>query len=359
MKKKVDDDENTDKKPVTVISTDWHLKESNIDQVKDLVKQKCELAKQLGVDTVFCLGDIFDSRSGQKEVTLRAFSDILETFSSYGIKLWMIPGNHDKTILSIDDSFLDPYKHHPKFKLVKMSGRVPIGSTFFYLLPYYKAPIWLEKYHELVDYIGSFNIGEKHILLSHIAMNGSTNNDGSKVECGIAPTLFKSWDAVLLGHYHDQQQIASNVFHIPSIQQNNFGENNQKGFTVVYDDASFELVRSKFKEYVKISIDFDRTSKNDVKAIVKENIDPNKFVRLEFVGSADKIKSLDRDEISSLGIDVKVKVKEIEDTIEYATEEVKEYDSVSIVEEFKLFCEEKGKDFDKGNEYLQRKLKNL
>jgi exonuclease SbcD len=198
----------------------------------------------------------------------------------------------------------------------------------------------------------------KHILLSHTAINGSVNNDGSKVECGISVGDFKQWDLVLLGHYHNQQQVGSNIFHIPSIQQNNFGEDNQKGFTVVYSDGSFELFLSKFKQYEKVVIDFDKTSKKQLDTIIKQHSNNDKFVRLDFVGSSDKIKSLNKEELIALGFDVKIKVKEVEQTIEFAEEEVKNHTKESITEEFKLFCKEKNKDFKTGMVYLNKKLNN-
>lgn len=342
--------------PITIISTDWHLKESNKDQIKDLVRQKCKLAMELSVDTVFMLGDVFESRSGQKVEELVSLDEILDVFKEYNIKLVMIPGNHDKQNYDSPKSFLQPYKHHPALMLIDRAGGVPIRNYHFSLLPFFREKVWLERYQELLEYLGEFDKGIKHVLLSHIAMNGSVNNDGTKVECGISVTDFKQWNLVLLGHYHNQQQVGANVFHIPSIAQNNFGEDNQKGFTVVYDDGSFDLVTAKFKEYEKVSIDFDQTNRATLDLMIKEYANAAKFVRFEFTGSADRVKAIDKEELTALGIDVKIKVKEVEQTIEFATEEVKEYTKDSIVEEFAKFCEEKGHKYDEGIIHLNKKL---
>lgn len=48
-----------------------------------------------------------------------------------------------------------------------------------------------------------------------------------------------------LGHYHDYQQVGSNIFHLGSLQQNNFGEDESKGFWMLYDDCTVELLKSK------------------------------------------------------------------------------------------------------------------
>ena len=64
-------------KVAAVVSTDWHLKRENVEEIIDLVNQQCELAVKLGVETLFCLGDIFDSRKSQELVVLTAFKDFL------------------------------------------------------------------------------------------------------------------------------------------------------------------------------------------------------------------------------------------------------------------------------------------
>jgi hypothetical protein len=89
---------------------------------------------------------------------------------------------------------------------------------------------------------------------------------------------------------------------------------------------------------------------------VKKYADSDKNIRFEICGSADKVKSLDKEAISAMGIDVKIKVNEIEDTIQYAKEEVKNYTKDNIVEEFQLFCEEKEIDFEKGMQHLNKKI---
>lgn len=347
------------REPIAVISTDWHLREDNIDQIKALATEQCELTKSLGLNINFCLGDIFDHRNGQKVSTLVAFGEILEIFHSYKIKLVAIPGNHDKQNYSGFESFIDTFKHYPGFLYIARHGGIPMKEhgVFFHFLPYMKHGTWMGLFQEAMEYIEPLlGDGNKHVLLSHIAVNGSRNNDGSLVEAGISVTDFAKFDLVLLGHYHDQQQVGKNVFHIPSLQQNNFGENAEKGFTVFYDDCTFDLVKSTFREYEKVVVDFDKVSKKELEDLTRAYSTVNKNIRFEIRGAADKVKSLNKQEIISLGIDVVVKIKEVEDTIQYADSEIKEYTKTSIVTEFAEFCDEKEKDFEQGLTYLTKKL---
>jgi exonuclease SbcD len=343
------------KVPILVLSTDWHLRKNNIQQIKDLIIEQCEFTVSLGLNIMVCNGDIFDHRTGQDVETLIAFSEILAIIASYKLTLIAIPGNHDKQAYDGDNSFISPFKFHKNFNYIDNFGGFNIGHIHFHLLPYYKANIWLERFEEMQSHI-DFADGDKHVLLSHIAVNGSRNNDGSVIECGIAVGDFKHFEVVLLGHYHDQQQVGKNVFHIPSIQQNNFGENAEKGFTVFYDDCTFDLHISNFKRYEKISVDFDKISKTGLESLVKAYAGKDQYTCFEFTGASDKVKSINKEELTSMGIDVKIKIKEIEDTIQYADSEIKEYTKNSIVVEFADFCEEKNKDFDEGMTYLSKKL---
>lgn len=344
------------KNPIAILSTDWHLKESNIESIKDLITQKCKLAVDLGVDHLFCLGDIFNSRKAQTQNILNSFTDILDIIHGFNMCLWCIPGNHDKTNYGDAKSFLEPFKHHPALELTDLSAGLPFGREISVeMIPYFSDERWLEEFNFLNSLNEDTNC--KRILLSHQAFTGSRNNDGSEVLSKISTTMFSKFELVLFGHYHDQQQIASNCYHIPSIQQNNYGENSEKGFTVLYDDCSFELVKSNFKEYKKVVIDMDTTSKKELDVITKEYANSTDNIRFELIGTENVLKSLNKEVFTSNGIDVKTKVKEIEDTIQYSEEEIKEYTTESILEEFKLFCEEKGKNYEQGIKYLQEKLK--
>jgi exonuclease SbcD len=345
------------KKPLIVFSTDWHLESNNITAITDLVRQQCELAKSLEVKYIGCLGDVFNSRIAQREEILTAFGRILDIISSYDLELWLIPGNHDKTVYTGFDSFLNPYKHHPCLKLIDKAGGIPFNDIYLHFLPFFSEEVWLNQFDELCKYIVKGGVDSKHILCTHIAVNGSMNNDKTVVSCGIKTSMFKDFFKVFSGHYHDPQTIGTNFYHLPSIQQNNFGENTDKGFTVLFQDGVHETVKSKFKEYLKVKIDLDVATAEDLTALKKKYKGNDNNIRFEFIGSESLLKSLKKEDFTSLGIDVKTKVKEIEADIEFSeSEEVVEHTKDTIKDEFVKFCEKEGLDLNKGLKYLNKKL---
>lgn len=343
------------KKPIFVLSADWHLQSSNIDLIKSLASQKCALAKSLGLSEVIVLGDIINSRIAQRLDVLTGFLEILDIFEENNIRLIAISGNHDRYNYLEINSFLDPFQHHPNFLLTRDSStlfQAPVALTF---LSFFKEEKWLEIYKSL-----SINEGFKNILCTHIGFQGSLNNDGSKHESIIKPELFKDWDLVLSGHIHNQCKVAKNIFHIPSICQNNFGEDLEKGFTVLYDDLSFELVKSDFPKYLTVQVDLDKQTKKQYDPILNASIEHAKTskdrFRFEFTGEANKLKTIDKGQYEKLGIDVSIKNKEVEIKEVEKYQQVKVLSNSEIKESFKEFCVQEELDYETGIKYLNQKL---
>jgi exonuclease SbcD len=349
----------TTKKAIAVFSTDWHLRLDNISVVKELITQKCELAKRLGVKALVCLGDVFDSRKAQPEDVLTAFSDILDIIDDYGMHMYCIPGNHDKTDYSSKSSFLTPYTTHPALSLICDYDFVFISDNVsLYLMPFFVESEWIKRYEEFLEDALPFREGDTAILCTHIAVTGSRNNDGTCVESALSAKMFQSFDRVLSGHYHDQQRIGENFYHIPSIRQANFGEDDQKGFTILYEDGSTELHRSQFKKYVKVKVDLDLINGDELDALRRRYAGDDDNIRFEVTGREELIKSLHREDFSSIGIDLKTVVREIQNDIEYSEhQEIHEHTKESIREEFQSYCEREKYSLDEGLKYLNKVLK--
>lgn len=171
-----------------IISTDWHLKPSNIGEITELQRQELNVAEDNGITNHVWLGDIFDSRISQRQDVLNAFSSILDMYARMEHKIYCIPGNHDKSDYSSDESFLDAFKYHKGFKLITELDAFEIGGIICYFMPFFDNAIWLKEMNN--DVLKEKN-HKTHVLFTHIAFQGSRNNDGSEVESDIKPSLFK------------------------------------------------------------------------------------------------------------------------------------------------------------------------
>ena len=88
------------------IITDTHLKQDNIDLVIDIFKQFIDLIKSRGLNKAIHMGDFFTSRSSQSLSCLLASQEIFDLFERERIELLIIAGNHDKTSLTDEKSYL-------------------------------------------------------------------------------------------------------------------------------------------------------------------------------------------------------------------------------------------------------------
>lgn len=339
------------KEPIAIISTDKHLQESNAVELLDIAEQEIALAQRMGVSVVIWLGDIFDSRLSQRQELLTCLTEMIELYSASGITIYCIPGNHDKTDYESDESFLTQYRYHPGFNLFEVPTTIEIQGVECHFVPFYSQDIWLEKFGELPT-----PHSKKSILFSHTAVQGSINNDGKVVNNRIPLNLFKKYGKVMLGHYHDAQQPGANVFHLPSTRQNNFGEDEEKGFTILYDDTSFDFEKVSFVPYKEIKVDVLKTSKDELLKLAKTNTD-GVNVRITLVGDQQAVKAVNKKVFTEHGISVKAKYTDVEVTESEEAEAVQELSGTDIDEKFKAFCEEKGYDHAEGYELLKQIMK--
>lgn len=336
------------KEAIAILSTDKHVTPSNLPEMYDLFRQEIALAKERNIPYIIWLGDIFNSRESQRQEVLTFLSNILIDYKTAGLEIYCLPGNHDKTDYNSYDSFLDCFILAPHFHLLKEASSFMLGGIKFDSVPFFNEEKWLEEFNK----ISKKDAGK--ILLSHIAVDGSINNDGSKVNSDkIKPSIFSHYKSVFLGHYHNAQKVGKNIFHLPSTRQNNFGEDNEKGFTILYDDFSTEFIKSKFIEFKKYYIDLDDSSVDEAIKLAKNIKKENVRISFEFSGSDDKLRSLDKKFFINLGISVSTKNKEVEIGDTEYVEEVKKMTEDDIIEHFKRFCKKNNYSFNEGIKYLK------
>ena len=332
------------KTPIFIEMNDIHLRGDNVEKIKDLISQACSLGDHLKCKQLLVLGDIFDARPAQKQGVLVAFSEILDYIYSKGFKMLCIAGNHDKSDYTANESYLTQYKDHPAIILLSEPTYIHSGDFYencdcqfnSYFIPFYEEKVFKEKYDKLIS---NNPISNKSILFSHIAVTGSRNNDGTIIESPIKPSIFKDFYKVMLGHYHNEQQIGGNIFHLPSICQSNYGEDENKGFTIIFADGSHEFKKSKFKEFKTIKLDVANLSKEAIREIISES---NSNTRIELVGEKDILDSVDTTILRDAGIKVVKKNIDLEiEEIEQISE-IKKYNKESISKEFTDWCNKEG-----------------
>lgn len=338
------------KKIAGILLTDTHLKESNIDINIKVFEQAIKFCLENKLNKIWHLGDIFNSRKAQPLDVLDAFEQILDLLHKAGIEMITIPGNHDKTSYDSDKSFLNPFRHHPALKLVTTQ------ETFFItddiavdMIPYFSDHI----YKEWLEVSEKKRVAaNKRILFTHIGVNGAVMNNGVAVD-GILKDLFAIYEKVYIGHYHDKQ-IFDKINYIGGSIQHNFGEDPEKGLTILYDDLTFETKTLIYPKYHKIETDVSTLSLKDIESIRKEVEESGDMIRIVLVGSEAEIKGFNKQSLLAAGVAVATKAEEI--NREEIDERVEPFTQGTLIEEFEKFTVKNNLDLETGKKYLMKAL---
>lgn len=335
---------------ISLVLTDTHLAESNIETNKSIYRQAIAIAQQHGLKEIDHAGDVFHSRKAQPQGLLKAFCDILDELADAGIKLNCVVGNHDKSFYSDSDSFLDPFQYHPAIQLYRFCGarfidkKVGIHYASFFADEQYIAMM------QDKDINGGFS--SKNILITHIGCQGAVMNNGTKVESRITTDLFHKYDKVLIGHYHDLQALNEKVEYIGASLQHNFGEGTQKGLTLIYDDLSTELVPLEFPKYLKYEVNVKELTTADIEELKKEKELSGDNLRLILKGEEQDLKAFNLQTIRELGISVQLEQKSVDK--KELEQRVEPFTSKTLEDEFKVFCKKQKLNHKDGLKYFNK-----
>jgi len=319
-------------KPIIAIITDVHLKNGNEDLVLNIFHQFIQLMIKMKLKMGVFAGDLFTERNAQNIDRLLTVKAIIKMFKQADLKLFAIAGNHDLINLTSPLSYLSVYADEDNtdhFELFQQHDFFDLNDKIrISLIPYIlEGEDYMFQLREAVKFIDN---KKKNVLITHISIENARNNDGSLVtaETGIAIKEFRKFDLVITGHYHQKSFIKPNIHYIGSGYQGNYGEDELKGFTVLYDDLSLKQFPSQFKKYKKLKV-----AASDKKALAEiytelKKIDLEEYnVRLILTGSTNDIESLDVSSFKELGVEVK-----FENTVETIVdfENIEEKDLVSF-----------------------------
>lgn len=291
-------------KPIAILITDVHIDKDNIPETLSVMRQSIDLAIHEGTDRIFFLGDMFTTRTGQGLQVLLAQQTWLREAEERGVSIYAIAGNHDKTDQDAEESYLDVvFKGFSTHKVFRKETTVEIDGSLCCFLPYFKEDgSYPKRLSNLVSRAEKSKL-KRRFLFTHIAVDGVKNNDGSLVENSLKEDQFDYFNSVFVGHYHNRSQIGDNIYYIGSPRPKDFGEDNEKGFVVLYPDDHEHRLAS-FKKFIKINIDLNK-DKGSIEKIVEQNSNTEDRVRFIITGSEEELASIPSKELADVGIEVK------------------------------------------------------
>lgn len=350
----------TQKEPAVLVINDVHLHLNTLETAKDVLGQAVALCTALGIKYIIINGDLFTERKGQPLEALLVALWFKQLCFDAGLIVLAIPGNHDKTDQEAEESFLDIF-HGGEFFVYSKESVVSIkgaGGTPLrvWLLPYFPETGSLpgrldtlvhqlctqkdrdQQQEEFDDYYT-----QKNVLCMHAAVSGVRNNDGSEVKNNLATHLFKMFDSVVVGHYHNYSKLGENIHYTASAYPRNHGEDNDKGFTIVYVDGSLERKKAMFPQYVSYDLAPEDLTGEKIKALRLRTESTDDVMRVVVRATKAELKGFDLAPLLAMGIDAKKKPLELDEAIEAAVENRVESHTVQTLhEQFEHFASSNG-----------------
>lgn len=342
------------KQTIAVCLTDTHLKEENFQENHEVYMAALKYCKSAGINTLFHLSDIFNSRKAQSESVLNFFGDILEKYEEEGISILTFPGNHDKTSYSSEKSFLRPFRKHSAFILQEVHYHYQHNNEFvFHFIPFFsddRYRVELESARTVIQQ-GTYEKGLKHILYTHIGFSGARMNSGLIVD-GIKPSEVSLFSRVFVGHYHDKQTVGDNIQYIGASLQHNFGETTDKGLTIIFDDMTTCTIDIGTKRYLKQEVNVDTLKAEQIHEITRIATESKDQLRIILTGSEEKVKSFNKQQLMAAGVSVETKTDKVER--EDIVDRVEPFTPLILTQQFEKFCENNKLDIVKGKSYLSQ-----
>lgn len=343
------------RKPYALTLTDTHATPNNLKLQESIWKQAVRYCLDNKIPTIYHMGDWVTARKAQSLEVLKHLDWVKKLLYENGIVLIGISGNHDKSNQESIFAYPNIYGNDIDFRIVEERYDEQLSdSVHIHLLPYF--PETGSYNDKLEDAKKRVVKGKKNILLTHAGVNGGLAHENATVNKEIPADAFVGFDMVLIGHYHNRNKIdfdLVDIWYTGSAFASNYGEDNEKGFTIIYDDGSIEFVNSEFPKFETIEVEVDKVDGKWLSETKKHISDTGNNVRVVVTGDESELKSISKQKFSNIGVK-KLKLNTENISVRNDRNEVVfvNLDKATVKKEYKKFCVNNEIDHDFGFEYL-------
>lgn len=343
-----------EKEAIALLTNDWHANKDNIAEFLKNWDEALSICEREGIEDIVVCGDMFTSRASQTLATLLAVKSALTKATRRGIYVTLSEGNHDKT----DQEAIEGYNH-----LWVGLDRIEVVDTHLALvwkgcdvcllvLSYFpENGSFLDRLNEAVSHtLSNYPMYTKNdiILYIHEGVHGALGDFEIEGELAQAPLL--GFKAVLCGHYHNRVKIKNtNIEYIGSSRQGNFGEDEEKGYTILYSDGSYSFVKNEVNaRYQTVVL--------DAKNVDNYTLDKDDRYKYKVKVKCDEkqAKLFDKQKLIDLGFHKVEVVTESAISKDSAASDIHEkYDKQGIKKEYQNYCNENSIDSTLGIKYLE------
>src|SRR6056300_177832 len=233
------------------------------------------------IKQIIHLGDYYDHR---KFINFKAMNHnrkfFLEPLRKHGIKMDIIPGNHDTYYKNTNDlnSLKELFGHYMnEVHIVMEPTEMDYDGFKIGLIPWINA----ENYDKTMQFIQNCKVD---VIGAHLELSGFDLMRGVKATDGMDHRMFNRFEMVISGHYHAKSQ-KDNVYYLGSQMEFFWSDAGDPKYFHVLDTETrqIEAVRNSYTLFEKVVYDDDKTEYNDFDTSVFDG----KFVKVVVVNKKD------------------------------------------------------------------------
>lgn len=340
--------------PCALLVNDIHASKDNIAEFHANWDEAISICQAHNIQEIIVGGDLWLSRSSQTLSTLMAVRQAIIKATTSGIDITLAEGNHDK----VDQESLLGYSHlfseYPHVYVVDDYTVLEYGkNVVLYIMSYFpEKGSFAERLEDIV--VNDFDVNKHNILYIHEGINGAlaTANDHE-----LPTKIFSDFDAVLVGHYHDRCKIkGTNIEYIGASRQHNFGEDEAKGYTILYTDGTYEFVKNKANtRYKTMELSLSEINSEVLEELAELKESGKYKMKVRVNCDSTEATSVDKQKLIEAGA---TRVEIVTERIEISTIDSQsfdqKFDKSGIKKEYTNFCASKEIPSQMGLQYLDK-----
>lgn len=343
--------------PCLLLLNDIHISKDNIPAFKANWQEAIDICRKMDVKEIAIGGDLFFSRAAQTLDVLLAVHDALLTAAEHGIHVTIAEGNHDKVNQENERGYCHVFDQHSNVLVCDEYVSLPLGDDcrfVLHMMGYFPED---GSFCTRLDRLKEEALDPKRLnfLYIHEGINGALAQPNDKE---LPAKIFEDFDKVFVGHYHNRTIIdKTRIEYIGSSRQHNFGEDEEKGYTVIYTDGSHEFIKNKVNtRYRVIDVAAERAGLHLMDELCEIDADGRYKVKVRVHAPQAAMKSVDKAALLDAGATKVELIADDEEMLEVAASSLFEkFDSHRIRETYEEFCREKQiDDVAIGLEYLSK-----
>jgi len=343
--------------PCLLLLNDIHISKDNIPAFKANWQEAIDICRKMDVKEIAIGGDLFFARAAQTLDVLLAVHDALLTAAEHGIHVTIAEGNHDKVNQENERGYCHVFDQHSNVLVCDEYVSLPLGDDcrfVLHMMGYFPED---GSFCTRLDRLKEEALDPKRLnfLYIHEGINGALAQPNDKE---LPAKIFEEFDKVFVGHYHNRTIIdKTRIEYIGSSRQHNFGEDEEKGYTVIYTDGSHEFIKNKVNtRYRVIDVSAERAGLHLMDELREIDADGRYKVKVRVHAPQVAMKSVDKAALLDAGATKVELIADDEEMLEVAASSLFEkFDSHRIRETYEEFCREKQiDDVAIGLEYLSK-----